>query len=136
MCIFQLVNLIKVIYLIMCQIIILSSWTSSQVEQKQMTPLVKMANDFLIKWDIQLNRTKTNDILHQDGQWYFSEMEHLVLINRLGRQLKPTYLSSFHPIIYLLPISYLICQPPTYYYLSLHWLLTTSYLPPIVLQPT
>jgi len=52
MCIFQLVNLIKVIYFIMCQIIILSTWTSSQVEQKQMTPLVKMANDFLIKWDI------------------------------------------------------------------------------------
>jgi hypothetical protein len=31
---------------------LLSSGTSSQVGQKQMTPLVTMANKFLIMWDI------------------------------------------------------------------------------------
>jgi hypothetical protein len=37
-----------------------SKWSIifNQIEQKQMTPLVKMGNDFLIKWDIHSSWTK------------------------------------------------------------------------------
>ncbi len=37
-----------------------------------MIPLVKMADGFLVKWDIQLAWTKTNDTHSQNDQWFYS----------------------------------------------------------------
>jgi len=58
--------------------------TFSQVGQKQMTPLIKMANGVLVKF-----RT-----FNQDGQCYYSQMGHPTYLSTMFYNI-PTNLGTF-----------------------------------------
>ncbi len=68
-CIFFLINLI-----------ILTYWSIYQIENpiklnKKLTILVKI---ILMKWDIELNLTKQNDMFGQNDQWVLIKLDILI----------------------------------------------------------
>jgi len=132
MCIFWLVNLIKVTYLTIYQI-----EYPIKLDKKWQT--LSKWTMVLVNWNIWSSWTKQNDIFNQDGQLYSSKMGHLMLPNmwrwlqtRLGNNLGlliPTYLPTSFDLFTYLPITtYLFTTYPITY-------LHTSYLFSYLLSP-